>query len=209
MYLNTGKLLVLSPQHMLECTRNPYSCGGSGGCEGATCELGFDMAKHGLATAESVPYLGKDAVCAANVSLAARTTGHVTLPSNQFAPLLHHIVNVGPLAITVDASAWQLYESGIFNGCDTSKLDLDHAVQLVGVNVDADGEGYYLVRNSWGVSWGENGFIRLYLGKNETCATDSTPGDGIACKGDNSPEKVCGTCGILFDTSYPTGAALY
>ena len=55
----------------------------------------------------------------------------------QAAPLLNAVATVGPIAITVDASAWSAYESGVFDGCSSTNIDLDHAVQLVGECVNA------------------------------------------------------------------------
>jgi cathepsin L len=68
---------------------------------------------------------------------------------------------IEPISITVDAANWSPYTGGIFNNCGTS---LDHAVLLVGYNKEG---GYYIVKNSWGASWGEQGYIRLALGN--TC----------------------------------------
>ena len=50
----------------------------------------------------------------------------------QAAPLLNAVATVGPIAISVDASAWSAYESGVFDGCSSTNIDIDHAVQLVG-----------------------------------------------------------------------------
>ena len=71
-----------------------------------------------------------------------------------------YVGSTGPLSIIVDASAWSSYTGGILSTCGTS---LDHAVQAVGIDTAA---GYWKVRNSWGTSWGEAGFIRLAYGKN-------------------------------------------
>jgi len=65
-----------------------------------------------------------------------------------------------PLSVCVDASSWSSYSSGIFNDCTTS---IDHAVLLAGYT-----SSYWLIKNSWGVSWGENGYIRL-TGNANTC----------------------------------------
>jgi C1A family cysteine protease len=64
-----------------------------------------------------------------------------------------------PVSVAVDASNWSMYSSGVFNNCDTL---LNHGVLLVGVN-----DQYWRVKNSWGTTWGEEGFIRL--AKGNTC----------------------------------------
>merc|ERR1712127_362120 len=88
-----------------------------------------------------------------------------------------------------------------------SNIALNHAVQLVGYGSDTDGD-YWIVRNSWGSSWGESGYIRLAREASAQCGTDSTPMDGTACVGGpgNDEQHVCGQCGVLFDVSWPLGA---
>ena len=137
----------------------------------------------------------------------ASISDYVFLPSNDYTSLMNAIATVGPVAISVDASTWSSYHSGIYNGCNQKNPDIDHAVVLVGYGEEA-GEKYWLVRNSWSPSWGEKGYIRVKRADNEDelCGSDVTPQNGIACAGDTAPETVCGTCGIIFDSAYPIGA---
>mmetsp|Transcript_6565 Transcript_6565/g.27073 ORF Transcript_6565/g.27073 Transcript_6565/m.27073 type:complete len:122 (+) Transcript_6565:305-670(+) len=115
------------------------------------------------------------------------------------------VASVGPLAVNVDASAWSSYESGVFTGCDMQAPDLDHVVQLVGYGTDAGSNmDYWLVRNSWAPSWGEDGYIRIYRDSTaSTCGVDTTPQDGTGCNGGPKNVTVCGSCGILYDVTYP------
>lgn len=101
------------------------------------------------------------------------------------------------------------YSSGIFDGCNQENPDIDHAVVLVGYGSD-NGRDYWTVRNSWSPSWGEIGYIRVLRTEDEEnrCGMDTNPQDGTACAGDDEPKRVCGTCGILYDSCYPTDATL-
>ena len=72
------------------------------------------------------------------------------------------LVEKGPLAVNVDASNFNSYEKGIFDGCDyTKNIDINHVVVLVGYGTDENGIDYWIIRNSWTTNWGENGFMRL------------------------------------------------
>ncbi len=127
------------------------------------------------------------------------------LKENDHDELMDAVANKGPISISVDASDWSDYEIGIFDGCDYKQnMDVNHAVVLVGYGSE-NGEDYWLVRNSWGTYYGEDGYIRVKREKETICGVDKTPWDGSACKGDKKPRTVCGMCGILSESSYPTG----
>ena len=72
--------------------------------------------------------------------------------------MINHVLNGGTLAVAVDASAMGQYKSGIFSSCPSAAAN--HAMQIVGVNVD---EGYWIIRNSWGNWWGDLGYMKLAL----------------------------------------------
>ena len=127
----------------------------------------------------------------------------------------HSDSQVGPVVVAVDALNWQFYEQGVFEDTKDAST-VDHAVLLVGYGVDVNtGEQFYKIRNSWGPTFGENGFIRIRRNDDddEHCYLDENPLVGLACalddngnKIDVQPVKVCGTDGILFDVTYPVGA---
>jgi cathepsin L len=174
----------------VSCVENPYVCGGSGGCAGAVPEIAFNYVQlYGLTSESAYPYSsgkGVTGTCSfdgTKTPAEVSVDGYVKLPSNDYNSLLYASATYGPIAISVDASNWHLYESGIFNGCSyTENIDVNHAVVLVGYGTDATG-GYWLVRNSWGPTYGEDGYIRIARESTVTCGTDSTPQDGNACTG--------------------------
>merc|ERR1711862_165574 len=112
---------------------------------------------------------------------------------------------MGPISVGVAAGPWlhQSYGGGIFDGCSSAAggAVIDHAVQLIGYTED-----YWLIRNSWGVGWGEEGYIRLSRKNDRHRAADMQPLDGVACIDQNHTVKVGGECGVLFDSAYPIGS---
>jgi len=208
----SAQLEYLSPQQLVDCAPNPDECGGTGGCEGSIQPLAFEYLKDtgGAITEAAYPYTAKDGQCEDKQAKRVGITGYVELPTNNYTALMHALVTAGPIAISVDAT-WGAYESGVFTppagGIHT---DIDHAVQLVGFGTESNGLDYWLVRNSWGTTWGEEGYIKLQRfgeGK-EPCGTDTNPQSGFGCKGGPSSIQVCGTSGMLSGSSYPTGAYL-
>jgi len=210
--LATGQLNVLSEQQVASCTSNPHSCGGTGGCEGGITQLAFEGIMHrgGLASEWTYPYLsyqGRDFNCLFDNTTTVPVVplkGYHKLPSNDQNSLLNAVATSGPIAVSVDASQWSSYESGVFNGCNQVNPDIDHAVVLVGYGTDATtNQDYWLIRNSWSPSWGEDGYIRIYRSTKPTCGVDITPLEGTGCVGGRSNVTACGTCGILYASTIP------
>lgn len=135
--------------------------------------------------------------------------------AKEYSDIRIALFQVGPVVVAVDANNWAFYEKGVFNDTNDATT-VDHAVLLVGYGIDeSTGEKYYKVRNSWGQTFGENGFIRIRRDDDdgERCGFDKNPLVGLACalddngnKIDVQPVKVCGPGGILFDVVYPVGA---
>jgi cathepsin L len=178
----------------------------------------FDLSVHQTAMCAPNPskkicnLFGNDAACTipSSGSPVATIDGYVTLPFNNYTALMNAIATVGPIAVSVDASAWSPYESGIFDNCNQDQPDIDHAVVLVGYGEESNGSKYWIIRNSWSPTWGEKGYIRIARTDNEEtrCGMDTTPQDGTACEGETQAVKVCGTCGVLFDSAYPLKPSL-
>jgi len=164
-----GLTYVLSTQQVTSCT--PYLF--AGGCSGGNTENAFDYAEAGLETEANYPYtsgsFGVTGSCKSSASkFVVKTTGYTTVSSSASgeSKMASYVSATGPLSVCVDAETWSSYTGGIMSVCGQS---VDHCVQAVGINTAG---GYWKVRNSWGTSWGESGFIRLAYGKN-TCAIAS------------------------------------
>eukprot|EP00416_Gambierdiscus_australes_P025433 CAMPEP_0171063522 /NCGR_PEP_ID=MMETSP0766_2-20121228/5710_1 /TAXON_ID=439317 /ORGANISM="Gambierdiscus australes, Strain CAWD 149" /LENGTH=405 /DNA_ID=CAMNT_0011519445 /DNA_START=78 /DNA_END=1295 /DNA_ORIENTATION=+ len=131
--------------------------------------------------------------------------GWERLPENGYEALLRATAEHGPVGVSVSARSWSLYSKGIFNGCEKDAV-IDHAVVLIGFGKDKKtGVPFYLVQNSWGPGWGEHGKIRLLRSDNdgEHCGVDRQPEVGTGCAGGPKEVKVCGMCGILYDSTVP------
>jgi cathepsin L len=211
----TGKLFLMSPQQLTSCAENPHHCGGAGGCEGATEDIAFQYLVNASGATEEyqypyTSYYGASGTCEFNrtkMRVVANLTGFYKLPSNEDAPLAEALFLHGPISVSVDATYWHLYESGVFDGCNYStNITINHAVQLVGLGTDETGTPYWIIRNSWNAGFGENGYIRLL--RSQECGWNTPNADGSGC--DNDPVAVwtCGMCGVLYDNSFPKlGAA--
>ena len=209
--LARGQLATLSVQSVLDWTSNPKQCGGSGGCGGATVSLGLEtMMARGAPQEFTYPYMSYFGGNQTGLSMPQSTpfatvVGYNHLPSNQLAPVLQHLSSVGPLSATVDASAWQSYEAGVFTGC-VANATIDHGIFLTGYGVDKDtGLDYFLIKNSWSVDWGMQGTIKIARqpAASTPCGWDNNPLEGSGCPGGPTSVKVCGACAILYSTSYP------
>merc|ERR1712000_303360 len=177
----------LSAQQLVDCSPNPQHCGGTGGCQGSIQTLAFNYtASAGSVGEGDYAYSGRDGTCqqSAVANACVKNDGYVKVKVNDYASHMDALQK-GPVAISLAAMILQSYGGGVLSSCD---CDMDHAVQMVGYGSDS-GKDYWLVRDSWGGSWGESGYVRIQKfgeGKEPTCV-DKTPQDGEACQGDKAP----------------------
>ena len=141
----------------LFCDPNPLQCSGPGSCGGSQL--------FGLVIEVDYPYMSgtiaDTGYCRYDLNTlvpVAGITGYTMVSSNYQDDMMHVVANIGPVAVGVDASGWKEYTGGVFDGCGfDDNIDLNHAVAVVGYGTDPEEGDYWLVRNSWGESWGEEG----------------------------------------------------
>jgi len=168
-YNKIGVAVSLSEQHLVDCD-TPANGGSDLACNGGLMDSAFTWVKKngGIATEVDYPYFSgttkAKGTCQTNKAkvTAATPVSYTDVAVNSDAALMSAIAQqTVSVAIEADQSTFQLYKSGVLTAaCGTN---LDHGVLAVGYGTD-NGVDYYKVKNSWGSSWGEKGFIRLARG---------------------------------------------
>ncbi|KAJ1703381.1 hypothetical protein LUZ63_003160 [Rhynchospora breviuscula] len=181
--IKTGTLLSLSEQELVDCDT---SCSG---CNGGYMDYAFQwvILNGGITTETDYPYTSGSTGTAGSCNYPKTYDYAVSLLSYQDVTTycescLKNAVANQPVSVAIEASgsAFQFYQSGIFTGsCGTN---LDHGVLVVGYGPCSTGTAYWIVKNSWGTSWGESGYIRMQ----------------------RNVASTAGLCGIAMEPSYPT-----
>jgi cathepsin L len=167
-FLSTGNLVSLSEQNLMDCSTS-Y---GNQGCNGGLMDNAFRyiIANKGLDTEASYGYTAKDGTChytAANSG--AHISSYKDVSAGSEAALLTAVTQQ-PISVAIDAShnSFQLYKSGVYYEAACSATRLDHGVLAVGYGTDGSSD-YWIVKNSWGTSWGMQGYINMARNRNNNC----------------------------------------
>ncbi|XP_010548429.1 PREDICTED: germination-specific cysteine protease 1 [Tarenaya hassleriana] len=175
----TGELITLSEQELVDCDKSYNQ-----GCNGGLMDYAFRfiVKNGGLDTEQDYPYRGANGICdrsRKNAKIVSIDGYEDVPPYDEMA--LKKAVAHQPVSVAIEAGGrfFQHYLSGVFTGeCGTK---VDHGVVAVGYGTE-DGQDYWLVRNSWGPQWGENGYIKMER---------------------NLARSKSGKCGIAIESSYP------
>lgn len=183
-FINTGKLLSLSEQNLVDCAHGPKN--ESQGCKGGWMNDAFDyVAAEGIQLEADYPYKAIYQKCAFDKSKAVKVnTGFQNVTSGDSDQLKAAVVQQ-PVSVAVQAGGlpWMFYRAGVIKRwCGASP---NHGITAVGYG-NAKGTDAFIVRNSWGSGWGDKGYVHI--------ATDKNANRGL------------GVCGILVAPSFPTGS---
>ncbi|XP_058264369.1 procathepsin L-like isoform X2 [Hemibagrus wyckioides] len=161
-----GRLVPLSVQNLVDCSFEE----GNHGCTGGyvTNAFNYIVNQRGISKESVYPYTGKLGNCHANKTYGRCSGFRVLQRYNEFE-LQKVVANIGPVAVGINASdsTFHHYQTGIYNyTCEGEGVN--HAVLVVGYGKEG-GQQYWLIKNSWGVDWGEGGYMRLQRNNNNQC----------------------------------------
>lgn len=178
--IETGNLVSLSEQQMMDCSRGF----GDASCEGGLMDNAFTYVEdnHGLDTEANYPYEMRDDTCKKNkerIHVSTIRSFHDIRINDEDAIARAVLIGAVSVAIEADQASFMMYRSGIYTAkCGTA---LDHGVLIVGYGTSRKGQDYWIVKNSWGAEWGEKGYILL----------------------ERNIKDPSGKCGIALQPSYP------
>ncbi len=163
--IKTGNLFNISEQQLIDCSTQE----GNHGCGGGIMDYGFQyiIDNNGVCSEEDYPYQAMDGQCQdCKPVVQIQKYGNI-IPKNE--RILKRAVAQQPVSVAIQANltSFRFYSSGVYSdfNCGTK---LDHGVLIVGYgNDEVSGNDYWLVKNSWGPGWGENGYMRMLRGTEE------------------------------------------
>jgi len=169
-FKKTGNLVSLSEQQLVDCSADE----GNLGCFGGMMDDAFKYIKlNGIESEEEYPYNAVNGQCVYDVTkVVANLTGCVDIPEGSESDLQDAVAKVGPVSVAIDAShiSFQLYAGGVYYEESCSTIQLDHGVLVVGYDTDEkSGKNFWIVKNSWGSSWGEKGYIKMSRDMQNNC----------------------------------------
>jgi len=166
------QLPLISEQQLVDCEQDCMIYPGTtqqvcdAGCDGGLMPNAFTYAiRVGMVSEDDYPYVGVDQTCKLDESQIKYHFSSWSWVDDNEDAMVAGLNDKGPLSVALDATYWSFYSGGIYDSsCSTTRMN--HGVLLVGYG-DENGTPYWIVKNSWGESWGESGYIRLIRGKNK------------------------------------------
>ncbi|CAI9599553.1 unnamed protein product [Staurois parvus] len=163
----TGKLVVLSPQNLVDCVKKNDGCGGGY----MTNAFEYVRDNKGIDSETAYPYVGEDQTCNyTTAGKAAKCKSYKEVLEGSEKALKKAVGTVGPISVGIDASlsTFQFYNKGIYYDPECNAEAINHAVLAVGYGVQKKSK-YWIVKNSWGEDWGDKGYILMAKDKKNAC----------------------------------------
>ncbi|KAL7393024.1 hypothetical protein ABVT39_005484 [Epinephelus coioides] len=168
----TGQLMDLSPQNLVDCVTENDGCGGGY----MTNAFKYVVDNEGIDSEEAYPYIGEDQPCRYNsTGMAAQCKDYKEVPEGNEHALAIALFKHGPVSVGIDAtlSSFQFYTKGVYYDRNCNKEDINHAVLAVGFGQNTKGKKYWIVKNSWGDTWGNKGYIMMARNRDNLCGIAS------------------------------------
>ena len=177
-FVSKGALVSLSEQQLVDCS----AAQGNQGCNGGLMDQAFQfiITNNGICTEADYPYTAADGTCQTTCKPAATISKFVDVTINDETALqTANAQQPVAIAIEADQSVFQFYSSGVLDDASCG-VNLDHGVLLAGYGHDsASNKDFWLVKNSWGTSWGAQGYIQIVRNVNgnwaRQCGLTSAP----------------------------------
>ncbi|GMT11405.1 hypothetical protein PFISCL1PPCAC_2702, partial [Pristionchus fissidentatus] len=165
---NGANLTSLSEQNLVDCSRLNY------GCNGGNTALALIYVKRngGIDKESKYPYKGWEGRCKYSpANVGGKDKGFVRVTMGDEEALKTAVATIGPISVAIDASSnsFGYYSTGVFYDPWCSSTDLDHAILVIGYGTDPDYGDYWLIKNSWGRSWGEEGYGKMARNRDNNC----------------------------------------
>ncbi|CAF1026707.1 unnamed protein product [Adineta steineri] len=179
--IKTGKLVSLSEQQLIDYS----TLLGNMGCYGGSTTVAFQYIQEagGIQASDTYPYKAIEDKCTFTTSkVIVELCGFVNISFGSEAALQQAVALLGPVAASVDArhQLFQFYRSGVYNEPYCSQTKLDFSMLIVGYGNESD-KDYWLLKNSWGVGWGAQGYIKMTRNKNNQCGIATLASYPILC----------------------------
>lgn len=169
-----GKKYILSEQELIDCVTTCYGC--NGGLPTNAIKYIIENQNGHFDQNYLYPNRYKRETCKYDSSHdVSLVTGFVQIKAGDEEELKEKIATIAPVSILIDSSPWSFvyYQSGIYNDEKCSKTFIDHAVALVGYGIDENNTEFWILRNSWGTKWGEEGYMRIQRNAGGVCGLAS------------------------------------